>query len=143
MTNELPPADAAAALNEFFGSRVPGLLGVNFDSCTPDEVVGHIDVTDALIAGTGFLFGPAVVALADTLAAGGTGANLTAEDESFTTIELKTNFLGSASLGETVIGTAVPVHRGKSTHVWDVTVANASTNRVIALFRCTQMILRA
>jgi len=143
MTNALPRVDTAAALNEFFGSRVPGLLGVNFDSCTPDKVIGHLTVTDALIAGTGFLFAPAIVALADTLAAGGTGANLNGGAESFTTIELKANFLGSASVGETVVGTAVPVHRGKSTHVWDVTVTNPSTDRVIALFRCTQMILRA
>jgi len=143
MTDALPRTDTAAALNEFFGPRVPGLLGVNFDSCTPDEVVGHIEVTDKLIAGTGFLFAPAIVTLADTLAAGGTGANLKHDTESFTTIELKANFLGSASVGETVVGTAVPVHRGKSTHVWDVTVTNVSTDRVIALFRCTQMILRA
>jgi 1,4-dihydroxy-2-naphthoyl-CoA hydrolase len=143
MTDALPATETAAALNEFFGPRVPGLLGVTFDSCTPDEVVGHIHVTDALIAGTGYLFAPAIVALADTLAAGGTGANLTRATESFTTIELKANFLGSASVGETVVGVAVPVHRGKGTHVWDVTVTNVSTDRVIALFRCTQMILRA
>jgi len=142
MTEPSRQSDTAAELNEFFGPRVPGLLGVNFDSCTPDNVTGHIAVTDALIAGTGFLFAPAIVALADTLAAGGTGANLERDGESFTTIELKANFLGTASLGQTVIGTAVPVHRGKSTHVWDVTVTNASTDRVIALFRCTQMILR-
>ena len=95
MTDAPPRTDTATALNEFFGPRVPGLLGVNFDSCTPDEVVGHIHVTDALIAGTGFLFAPAIVALADTLAAGGTGANLNHDGESFTTIELKTNFLGA------------------------------------------------
>jgi 1,4-dihydroxy-2-naphthoyl-CoA hydrolase len=142
MTDALPATETAAALNEFFGPRVPGLLGVTFDRCTPDEAVGHIHVTDALIAGTGYLFAPAIVALADTLAAGGTGANLTPANESFTTIELKANFLGSASVGETVVGTAVPVHRGKRTHVWDVTVTNVSTDRLIALFRCTQMILR-
>jgi 1,4-dihydroxy-2-naphthoyl-CoA hydrolase len=142
LSDERDPVEAAVALNEFFGPRVPGLLGVTFDSCAPDEVVGHIDVTDALIAGTGFLFAPAIVALADTLAAGGTGANLEHPGESFTTIELKANFLGSASVGQAVVGTAVPVHRGKSTHVWDVTVVNASSDRVIALFRCTQMILR-
>ena len=143
MTNALPRTEPAAALNEFFGPRVPGLLGVTFDSCTADEVIGHIEETDALIAGTGFLFAPAIVALADTLAAGGTGANLNSGAESFTTIELKANFLGSASVGETVVGTAVPVHRGTTTHVWDVAVTNVSTDRVIALFRCTQLILRA
>src|SRR5712692_5194807 len=89
------PEEQAAYLNEFFGPRVPGRLGVVFERCAAEEVVGRIEVTAALIAGTGFLFAPAVIALADTLAAGGTGANLR-EGESFTTIELKANFLGSA-----------------------------------------------
>ena len=135
--------DRAAGLNEFFGPRVPGLLGVVFDACTADEVVGHIDVSGPLIAGTGFLFAPAVIALADTLAAAGTGEHLDFDaNESFTTIELKCNFLGSAREGERVVGRCVPVHVGRSTHVWDVTVTNETTGRTIALFRNTQMVLR-
>jgi uncharacterized protein (TIGR00369 family) len=130
-------------MNEFFGPRAPGLLGVVFDTCTPDEVVGHIDVSGPLIAGTGFLFAPAVIGLADTLAAAGTGENLDFQaGESFTTIELKCNFLGSAREGERVVGRCVPVHVGRSTHVWDVVVTNEMTGRTIALFRNTQMVLR-
>jgi uncharacterized protein (TIGR00369 family) len=133
-----------ASLNDFFGARVPGLLGVVLDRCTAEEVVGHIDVTGALIAGTGFLFAPAVIGLADTLAAAGTGEHLDHEaQESFTTIELKCNFLGSAREGERVVGRAVPAHVGRSTHVWDVTVVNEATGRTIALFRNTQMVLRS
>jgi uncharacterized protein (TIGR00369 family) len=60
---------------------------------------------------------------------------------SFTTVELKTNFLGSAREGEVVSGRATPAHRRKSTHVWDVELRNETTDRDIALFRCTQMIL--
>jgi 1,4-dihydroxy-2-naphthoyl-CoA hydrolase len=132
-----------AGLNEFFGTRVPGLLGVVLDACTEDEVVGHIDVSGALIAGTGFLFAPAVVALADTLAAAGTGQFLDFDArESFTTIELKCNFLGSAREGERVVARCIPAHVGRSTQVWDVTVTNETTGRTIALFRNTQMILR-
>jgi uncharacterized protein (TIGR00369 family) len=130
-------------LNDFFRPKVPGLLGVVLDVCTPAEVVGHIDVSDALIAGTGFLFAPAVIGLADSLAAVGTGAHLDHEaGESFTTVELKCNFLGSAREGERVVGRAVPAHVGRSTHVWDVTVVNETTGRDIALFRNTQMVLR-
>ena len=137
-------AERVAGFNEFFGARVPGLLGVVLDRCNREEVVGHIDVTEQLIAGTGFLFAPAVVGLADTLAAAGTGVFLDREmNESFTTIELKCNFLGSAREGERVVGRAVPVHVGRSTHVWDVTVTNETAGRTIALFRNTQMILRA
>jgi uncharacterized protein (TIGR00369 family) len=133
----------AASLNEFFGPRVPGLLGVVCDRCTRDEVVGHIDVAGPLIAGTGFLFAPAVVGLGDTLAAAGTGEYVDFEaGESFTTIELKCNFLGSAREGERVVGRCVPAHIGRSTHVWDVTVTNETTGKAIALFRNTQMILR-
>jgi uncharacterized protein (TIGR00369 family) len=133
----------AAYLNEFFGPRAPGLLGVVFDEVAREEVRGHIDVTGPLIAGTGFLFAPAIIALADTLAAAGTGENIDGgAGESFTTIELKCNFLGSAREGERVSGRCVPVHIGRSTHVWDVTVTNESKARVIALFRNTQMVLR-
>ena len=135
--------DRAGFLNEFFGPRAPGLLGVVFDWCTPEEVVGHIDVSGPLIAGTGFLFAPAVIGLADTLAAAGTGEHLDHDaQESFTTIELKCNFLGSARDGERVVGRAVPAHVGRSTHVWDVTVTNETTGKTIALFRNTQMVLR-
>jgi uncharacterized protein (TIGR00369 family) len=133
----------AASINEFFGARAPGLLGVVLDRVTPEAVEGHVDVSGALIAGTGFLFAPVVVALADSLAAVGTGEHIDFEaNESFTTIELKCNFLGSAREGERVAGRCVPVHLGRSTHVWDVTVTNESRDRVIALFRNTQMILR-
>jgi uncharacterized protein (TIGR00369 family) len=136
-------SDRVAGLNEFFGARVPGLLGVVLDACSQGEVVAHIDVTGALIAGTGFLFAPAVVGLADTLAAAGTGEYLDhTAGESFTTIELKCNFLGSAREGERVVGRAVPTHIGRSTQVWDVTVTNESTGKTIALFRNTQMVLR-
>ena len=127
---------------EFFGPLVPGRLGCVFDSCAPHEVLGHIDVTNTLIAGTGYLFAPAVIALADTCAAIGCGLNI-APGASFTTIELKSNFLSSAREGERVTCRCVPVHLGGRTHVWDATVTNESTGRVMALFRCTQMVLDA
>lgn len=93
-----------------------------------------------LIAGTGFLFAPAVIALADTCAAIGCGANIPA-GASFTTIELKSNFLASARAGERVTCRCTPAHLGRQTHVWDAVVTNEATGRTIALFRCTQMVL--
>ena len=128
-------------INEFFSDRVPGVLGVETTEIEADRVVGHMDVTGPLIAGTGYLFAPAVVALADSLAAIGVGANRPEGSNSFTTIELKANFLGSAREGERVVGVATPVHTGRSTQVWDCTVTNETTGKTIALFRCTQMIL--
>jgi acyl-coenzyme A thioesterase PaaI-like protein len=84
------PVERARWATEFFGPLVPGQLGCVFDHSAKDLVTGHIDVTKKLIAGTGFLFAPAVIALADTCAAIGCGNNI-AEGESFTTIEFKYN----------------------------------------------------
>lgn len=127
-------------LNEFFGRKLPGLIGFEVLEATRDAVVGRMKVTEPLIAGTGFLFAPAVIALADTLCACGIGP-LLPEGTSFTTIEMKCNFLGSAREGETVVARAVPLHVGRTTHVWDAEVTNEDTGKTIALFRCTQMIL--
>jgi uncharacterized protein (TIGR00369 family) len=134
------PAERARAATEFFAPLVPGHLGCIFDHSAVDLVVGHIDVTAKLIAGTGFLFAPAVIALADTCAAIGCSNNIPA-GASFTTIELKTNFLSSARVGERVTCRCTPAHLGRQTHVWDATVTNETTGRTMALFRCTQMVL--
>jgi 1,4-dihydroxy-2-naphthoyl-CoA hydrolase len=132
--------ERARGLNEFFAPLLPGMLGIELERCAGDEVLGHLDVTPTLIAGTGYLFAPAVVALADILCAAGTGQHL-APDANFTTLEMKTNFLSSARVGERVTGRATPAHLGRSTHVWDVTVTNETAARTMALFRCTQMVL--
>jgi 1,4-dihydroxy-2-naphthoyl-CoA hydrolase len=134
-------AEQAARSTEFFGPLVPGQLGCVFDHVEPDLVIGHLDVTPPLIAGTGFLFAPAVLALADTCAAIGCGANIS-EAETFTTLELKSNFLSSARIGERVVCRCTPEHLGRQTHVWDAEVTNETTGRKMALFRCTQMILQ-
>ena len=136
------PVARAMDSTAFFGPLVPGQLGCVFDYESPELVTGHIDVTPNLIAGTGFLFAPAVIALADTCAAIGCGANIP-RDASFTTIELKTNFVSSARVGERVTCRSTPVHLGRQTHVWDSVVTNETTGRTIALFRCTQMVLTA
>jgi uncharacterized protein (TIGR00369 family) len=81
-----------------------------------------------------------VIALADTCAAIGCGNN-TPQGASFTTLELKSNFLSSARVGERVTCRCTPAHLGRQTQVWDAVVSNEATGRVMALFRCTQMVL--
>ena len=129
-----------ARLNEFARSRHPGLVGVEVVTCELDRVVGRLEVTAPLVAGTGYLWAPVVITLADWLCACGMGPNIP-EGAAFTTIELKANFLGTVREGGSISATAVPAHRGRTTHVWDVTVSDEASGRAIALFRCTQMIL--
>jgi len=115
-------------------------VGVEVLTCEPELVTGRLPVTKPLVAGTGFLWAPAVITLADWLCACGIGPHLP-QGASFTTLEVKTNFLGTVREGGSIFGKAWPVHRGRSTHVWDVEVSDESSGRIIALFRCTQMIL--
>jgi uncharacterized protein (TIGR00369 family) len=133
-------AERVAWLNDFARHKHPGLVGIEVLTCEPELVTGRLPVTEPLVAGTGFLWAPVVVTLADWLCAAGIGAHLP-EGASFTTIEIKTNFLGTAREGSAILGRAWPVHLGRTTHVWDVEVSDESRGKVIALFRCTQMIL--
>ncbi len=134
-------AERVDHLNEFGRDRLPGLLGLEITQTGPDAIAGRIPVTRPLIAGTGFLWAPVVVALADTLCAYGVSEHWPEGAQSFTTIELKTNFLGTVAEGGAIAGRAAPVHAGRTTQVWDAVVRNEANEKTIALFRCTQMIL--
>ena len=114
------------------------LLGIEVNG---EHLTGRFTVTHGLIAGTGYLWAPVVVALADALCAFGVGSNRPEESVSFTTVEGKTNFLSSAREGEVVAGVAQPVHLGTTTQVWDAIITNETTGRRMAVYRCTQLML--
>ena len=134
-------AEDVARLNEFARDRHPGIVGIEVLTCEPELVTGRFDVTHEVVAGTGFLWAPVVVTLADWLCACGTPPNMPPEASSFTTVEFKSNFLGSVAAGGAIHGRARPAHVGRTTQVWDVDVSDEATGRTVALFRCTQMIL--
>ena len=130
-----------AEWNERGKDYLPGHLGIEFLAVEPDEVRARMPVGLHNCAWNGFLHAGAVVSLADTACGYGTLRNLPDGAIGFTTIELKSNFLGTTLEGD-VTCVATPAHRGGSTQVWDATVRAEVTGRTIAVFRCTQMILR-
>jgi len=93
------------------------------------------------MAPNGYLHAGGVVTLADTASGFACLVSLPEGATSFTTIELKSNFLGTAREGERVVCEARLLHGGRTTQVWDAEVRNATADKAIALFRCTQMIL--
>jgi uncharacterized protein (TIGR00369 family) len=103
------------------------------------RVVLRLPVRPELLAPNGYLHAGAVVALADTACGYGCFASLPDGGTGFTTIELKTNFLGTARDG-TLECEAVRVHGGRTTQVWDATVRDEGA-KTLALFRCTQLVL--
>ena len=127
--------------NKGGADNLPGTLGIEILSVEPDAVKARMPVSRRLTAWGNFLHAGAVVSLADTCAGYATVKNLPEDADGFTTIELKSNFFGTTLEGD-VTCVATPVHKGRTTQVWDAEVRAENTGKTIARFRCTQMILR-
>jgi 1,4-dihydroxy-2-naphthoyl-CoA hydrolase len=140
MVNQITAPESVDGWNDLGKDCLPGLLGIEVLSVAPGELRARMKVTKQLCAPNGFLHAASVVALADTACGYATVNSLPAEAQGFTTIELKTNFIGTA-LKNDVKCVARLVHKGRSTQVWDAEVISSETEKKIALFRCTQMIL--
>ncbi len=129
-----------AQLQEAGSEYLPGLLGIEFDGFEAGVVRARLALEQKHFAPNGYVHAAAVVALADTAAGYGCLLTLPEDGTGFTTIELKTNFLRSAREG-TITCEARLVHGGRTTQLWDATVSDPD-GRPMALFRCTQLVLR-
>src|SRR6185436_872824 len=128
----------AEHFNERAAGNLPGYLGIVASRIEPGEVVLELAIAAHHMAPNGYLHAGAVVTLADTSCGYGCLASLPEGATSFTTIELKSNHLGTARNG-TIESVAKPVHKGRTTQVWDAVVTHRETGKVIAMFRCTQL----
>lgn len=126
--------------NQLAADNLPGHLGLTITHIDASQVRSELPVRRELMAPNGFLHAGTVVTLADTTAGCGCFANLPPGASGFTTIELKSNHMGTARDG-TIECVATVVHRGKTTQVWDAVVTQRESGKTIALFRCTQMLL--
>ncbi len=118
---------------------LPALLGIKVDAIAERMIKASMEVKTHHLAPNGFLHAASVIALADSASGYGCMAHLPEGASGFTTIELKTNFLGTAKSGRIVVDASL-VHGGRTTQVWDAVVRDQA-GKTIALFRCTQMVL--
>lgn len=127
-------------LNARAGGTLPGWFGMVVVEVREGWLAMELAIKPQFLATNGYLHAASVIALADTSAGYATIAHLPDDASSFTTIELKSNFLGTAIDG-TLRAEARAAHQGRTTQVWDATVTHVESGKAIALFRCTQMIL--
>jgi uncharacterized protein (TIGR00369 family) len=120
---------------------LPGHLGMRVAEVGEGRVVIEQPVARTLFNPNGQLHGGAIVALADTAMGHACIAHLPDGARGFTTIELKSNFLATATDG-TLVSTATPVHLGRTTQVWDADVVHRESGRRLALVRATQLLVR-
>lgn len=117
------------------------LLGIEFLAAEQDRVTARMQVRADLCTQPAVLHGGAIMAFADTMGAAATFLNLPAGART-TTVESKTNFIAAAPVDGYVHGETTPVHRGKSTMVWQTRVTR-DDGKLVALVTQTQMILLA
>jgi len=149
----MSPSERAAAGNAAQAGTLSGELGIVWELLEAGHVVGGLIVAHRHLAPltlpggvarppeAGFVHAGSVVSLADTACGFGCAASLPPGAVDFTTVELKSNFLSTARLGEAVGCEARLVHGGRTTQVWDATVVNRASGKTMALFRCTQLLL--
>jgi 1,4-dihydroxy-2-naphthoyl-CoA hydrolase len=142
MSADFITARTPEKFNRIGARKLPGHLGIIITEVSASRVSGELAVAESVMAPNGYLHAGTVVTLADTLSGYGCIANLPGDATGFTTIELKSNHLGTAREG-TIVGVATPLHRGRTTQVWDAVVTHKESGRTLAVFRCTQMILYA
>ena len=139
-TSNFRPEMTAEVFNGRSAGHLPGLVGLKILKLTPEGLESRLDVRQELMAPNGFLHAATVIALADTSCGYACVANLPQGASGFTTLELKSNFLGTTRDGA-IFCRATPAHLGRTTQVWDAVVTIEGTEKRIALFRCTQMVL--
>jgi 1,4-dihydroxy-2-naphthoyl-CoA hydrolase len=117
----------------------PGVMGIRFIHASADEIRAEMEVTRAMCTLPGRMHGGAIMAFADTLGAYGTVLSLP-DGAGTTTVESKTNFFSSGVEGGKVLGTTTPLHRGRSTMVWQTRVER-DDGRLVAVVTQTQIVL--
>lgn len=129
------------SLQKLIQPMLPGLLGVRLTEATPERVRAELTVRADLCTAGHILHGGSYMAFADTLGAVGTVLNLRPGQKTVTT-DSSTHFIAGAPEGTVVSGESVPLHRGRSTQVWQTTIHNAE-GRLCAVVTQTQLVLDA
>jgi 1,4-dihydroxy-2-naphthoyl-CoA hydrolase len=131
----------AEQIQQMMQPLFPGLMGVEIKEVTQDKIVATMLVRPDLCTAGGVCHGGAFMAFADTIGAVGTVMNLPPGART-TTIESKTNFLGAAPVDTRITAESTPLHRGKTTQVWQ-TMIRSEAGKLCAVVTQTQIVLPA
>lgn len=129
------------AVEELNATMMPfaRLLGMRITSATPDRLEAELEIRDELRTSVDVAHGGCLMAFADTM--GGMAAFLNLpEGAATTTLESKTNFLSAAPAGTKITGETTPIHKGRTTMVWQTKITSRA-GKLVALVTQTQMVL--
>jgi 1,4-dihydroxy-2-naphthoyl-CoA hydrolase len=134
------PVSDLASMQQLLEPLFPGLMGMELIDASAERVVASMRVRPDLCTVGGILHGGALMAFADTLGAIGTLLNLP-EGARTATIESSTKFLAAAPVASVITGDCTPLHRGKTTMVWQ-TMIRTEAGKLCGVVSQTQLVLR-
>ncbi|MEX0904800.1 MAG: hotdog fold thioesterase [Balneolaceae bacterium] len=117
-------------------------MGIEFLKISRDEMKARMPVNDNTIQPFGILHGGASVALAETLASIGAWLNLNDDSKTAVGLEINANHIRPVSAGNSVTGTAKPIHRGAATQVWETRI-ETEAGKLVSISRCTLAIVNS
>lgn len=126
--------------NEISKGHFPGLLGIEITHIEEGKMMAEMPIKKEFFAPNGFLHAGSIATFADTVAGYATMAHLPEKGKSFTTLEFKSNFIGASREGK-LICECTGEHLGRTTQVWRVIVRDFQSQKKVALFSCTQLVL--
>ena len=127
-------------LNERARHALMGNLGIQYTYASDERVEATMPVDYRTRQPFGILHGGATLALAETVA--GLGSMIICEpDEIVVGMQVSGNHISSALEGDTVRAVATIVHKGRSSHVWNVDVFT-STNKLVSSIRVVNSVIK-
>lgn len=127
-------------LNERARHALMGNLGIQYTYASDERVEATMPVDYRTRQPFGILHGGATLALAETVA--GLGSMIICEsDEIVVGMQVSGNHVSSAHEGDTVRAVATIVHKGRSSHVWNVDVFT-STNKLVSSIRVVNSVIK-
>jgi 1,4-dihydroxy-2-naphthoyl-CoA hydrolase len=133
--------NAVQTVNAMNQNNMIGLLGISMLEATVDRVVATMPVQPKVHQPFGLLHGGASVALAETVASFGAYLNVMDSGMGAVGLEINANHLRGKRDG-IVTATATPLHKGRSTHVWQVEIKDEE-GKMVCISRCTLAIVPA
>ncbi len=127
-------------MNTFAKQTLVENLGITFTKSAVGYLEATMPVDERTCQTYGLLHGGATIALAETVAGMGT-FNLTLPEKACVGMQISASHLSSALKGETVIAKGSLIHKGRTTHVWDVNIYEIKSERLISTIRVTNAII--
>lgn len=116
-------------------------IGIEVIEVTNEKIIATMPVHDATRQPFGLLHGGASVVLAETVASVGSFHHVDEETEAAVGLEINANHVRGVREGM-VKAVGIPLHLGRTTHLWEIKITDEATGKLVCVSRCTIAVIK-